>query len=386
MQPRPGQTRRQFLWRLARLGGSAASAMIALDLLGRDVGGRLVLDGRAPMGRRRVVVLGAGVAGMSVGYELGKLGYECTILEVRSRPGGRNWTVRGGVGESEMGREAQACRFDDGLFMNAGPMRISHNHETTLSYCRELEVPLVPFINVNEACYVYRPGFPRMRLREVQADWRGYTAELLAKAVAQDRLDLELSKDDREKLIEALRSEGGLGAALLYPRNGKSSGGIGMENDARGFRTPPGAVGESGEPTLPVDFEMLVKSGYCTLEGGTLGDINQQPTMLTPVGGMDRIAYAFARKLGGAIRYRALVREIRRTAAGTARIVYADLAEGGAPRELAADFLRLRNAARAPGPDSIRFLPRHRGGPDDAEAGRERKDRPAVQAPFLGAG
>jgi monoamine oxidase len=44
----------------------------------------------------RVVILGAGIAGMVAALELGKAGYECRVLEARSRPGGRNWTLRGG--------------------------------------------------------------------------------------------------------------------------------------------------------------------------------------------------------------------------------------------------------------------------------------------------
>jgi monoamine oxidase len=44
----------------------------------------------------RVVILDAGIAGMVAALELGKAGYECRVLEARSRPGGRNWTLRGG--------------------------------------------------------------------------------------------------------------------------------------------------------------------------------------------------------------------------------------------------------------------------------------------------
>ena len=37
-----------------------------------------------------VVILGARLAGMTACYELGKAGYDCTVLEARDRPGGRN--------------------------------------------------------------------------------------------------------------------------------------------------------------------------------------------------------------------------------------------------------------------------------------------------------
>jgi len=38
---------------------------------------------------REVLILGAGLAGMASAYELGKLGYRCTMLEARDRAGGR---------------------------------------------------------------------------------------------------------------------------------------------------------------------------------------------------------------------------------------------------------------------------------------------------------
>ena len=45
---------------------------------------------------KRVVILGAGIAGLTAAYRLSKAGYQCTILEARARAGGRVWTVRGG--------------------------------------------------------------------------------------------------------------------------------------------------------------------------------------------------------------------------------------------------------------------------------------------------
>jgi cation diffusion facilitator CzcD-associated flavoprotein CzcO len=45
----------------------------------------------------KVVILGAGVAGLSAAYELGKAGYACVVLEARDRVGGRNWTIRRGT-------------------------------------------------------------------------------------------------------------------------------------------------------------------------------------------------------------------------------------------------------------------------------------------------
>jgi monoamine oxidase len=311
--------------------------MYALNLLAREGTGRLLLDGRAPERRKRVIVLGAGMGGMSVAFELGKLGYDCVVLEARNRAGGRNWTVRGGTTEVELGREPQTCRFDEGFFMNAGPMRIAHHHETTLAYCREFAVPLITFTNVNEAAYVLRAGQPRLRLRELHADIRGYTAELLAKMVNQRELDLPLTAADRERLLEFLRAEGSLDPGLHYPRQGDTSSDPDEASHGRGYARAPGAAGEPGAPTAPLDLEGILKAGLP--EAFSLPwNLNQQPTMLTPAGGMDRLAHAFAARLGTVIHYGARVTEIRRTAAGGTRVGYADQAGDGALRDVTGDF------------------------------------------------
>ena len=311
--------------------------MFALDLLGRDRS-TLQLEGHAPVGRgRRIIILGAGVAGLATAYELGKLGYECTVLEARRRPGGRNWTIRRGTEETEIGGERQVCQFDEGHFYNAGPMRISHHHETTLGYCREFGIPLLAFPNVNEAAYVHREGLPKLRLREVEADVRGYTAELLAKVVKKGELDVPLSAEDREKLVEYLRAEGRLDGRLIYARTGNAGVEHSDFNNPRGYTSEPDVAEQARVPTVPLDLETLIKAGY-GLTQLSPQSYTQQPTMLTPAGGIDRIPYAFAERLKDVIRFGAEVREARRTADGGVRIVYADGTQNGNVREISGDY------------------------------------------------
>ena len=80
------------------------SAMRSWDLMAQ-AGPRPVLSGRA--NGTKVVVLGAGVSGLTVGYELGKLGYNVRILEARDRVGGVNWTLRRGSTHTEVGPAAK---------------------------------------------------------------------------------------------------------------------------------------------------------------------------------------------------------------------------------------------------------------------------------------
>lgn len=55
---------------------------------------------------KRIVVIGAGLAGLSAGYELNRAGHDVTVLEARGFPGGRVRTLRDG--------------FSEGLYAEAG--------------------------------------------------------------------------------------------------------------------------------------------------------------------------------------------------------------------------------------------------------------------------
>jgi monoamine oxidase len=194
-------TRRQFLTRAATVGGASLvyEGMTGLGLLAMPTQAPFGLTGR--VSGVRVLVLGAGLAGLTVAYELGKAGYDCRVLEARARPGGRVFTVRRGTVSEEDG-PGQTAAFDDGLYFNAGPMRISHHHETTLSYCRELQVPVEVFVADSESAYLYQTRSPtlsgrRIRLREARADFDGYVAELLSKSLSQSALDQPLTSEDR---------------------------------------------------------------------------------------------------------------------------------------------------------------------------------------------
>ncbi len=107
----PVVTRRRFLEQLGVVGGSSLimTAMTSLDLMAGQAGVRPSLTGRPA--RAKVLVLGAGVSGLVVGYELGKLGYDFRILEARDRVGGMAWTVRRGSEHTEIERRASGLHL-----------------------------------------------------------------------------------------------------------------------------------------------------------------------------------------------------------------------------------------------------------------------------------
>src|ERR1700693_2965722 len=110
-------SRRDLLSLIGAVSGSAAMyhAMTSLGFAS-DSGykGPIKLEGD-PKGAS-VLILGAGLAGMTAALELRKAGYQVRILEFNSRPGGRNWTLRGGDSFTELGGGTQACALEAGRF------------------------------------------------------------------------------------------------------------------------------------------------------------------------------------------------------------------------------------------------------------------------------
>ena len=116
-------TRRDFLHKIAAVGGYSAT-FITMQALGLTPAAATPLPlnlERSKQHGTRVVILGAGVAGMSAAYELGKAGYDCIVLEARERSGGRNWTIRGGDKLAMNDGTVQTCGFARGpnMYWNA---------------------------------------------------------------------------------------------------------------------------------------------------------------------------------------------------------------------------------------------------------------------------
>ncbi len=264
---------------------------------------------------KSVVILGGGIAGMTTALEMTKLGYSCTILEATARAGGRNRTIRAGDVVDETDSQ-QVCMFDfdNDLYFNPGPARISHHHEFLLGYCREFSIPLEAFVNDNRAALLHSTtsfgGQPQIA-RRVHADTRGNIARLLALAVNQNALDMELSAADKTNILNMLRSFGDLDGAFDYV--GTSRAGFPGQEDT-GSR-------KRGEMVTPLALQDLVNEIFWQQRQGFSEGLNQQATMLQPVGGMDRIGIAFEARVTQDIIYEAVVNEIRKIANGS-RIIY----------------------------------------------------------------
>lgn len=326
--PQPALTRRQFLDRVGRLGGSAAvyRAATAIGLLPTIAAAQLApLRRLASDERRSVAILGAGLGGLTVAYELGKLGYDCTVLEASRRAGGRNLTLRAGDVVDEVDRP-QRCAFDDAphLYMNAGPARIPANHYRVLNYCRELGVELEIFVNENRNAWVQDDaafGGEPVRNRRYVTDARGFLAELAAKGIPAAALDGPIDGVDAERLLEFARAFGDLDPDRVYRgslRAGAAAGGMVVPATLHGV----------------YDLAELLKASFWRAAMQFGEGENQAAPMLQPVGGMDRIVQAFVARVGERIEYGAGVDAVTLREHG----VEIEYTQRGERKMLAADY------------------------------------------------
>ncbi|MGB3899253.1 MAG: flavin monoamine oxidase family protein [Mesorhizobium sp.] len=329
-----GISRRNLLSLIGLTAGSAVmyQAMTSLGFAAESgFKGPVKLEGD-PKGAT-VLILGAGLAGMLAAMEMRKAGYKVKILEYNNRAGGRNWTVHSGDTFTELGGASQTCEFDKDQYINLGPWRIPYHHNGLLHYCRELGVTLEPFQQINHNAFLHSTeafGGKPQRVREIKTDFQGHVSELLAKVTQKGKLEGDVTKEDQEMLLEALRGWGVLDQDYAYAKGVTSAEFRGYEKD------PGGGLGAEPVPGAPIDLADILKSGLW----GSLANFGLyefQTTMFQPVGGMGKIGEAFAKQVGDLITFNAKVTKIEQNDKGVT-VTYEDAAKPGAAQQETADW------------------------------------------------
>jgi monoamine oxidase len=157
--------------------------------------------------------------------------------------------------------------------------------------------------------------------RQAINDTRGHVSELLMKCVNAGNLDTDITADDKTRMLDFLRIYGPLDNAGKY-----------VGSDRAGYDIFPGAGDQEGVLSKPLDMDTLLHEDFW--QGLLYEEVNDwQATMFQPVGGMDRIPYAFAKSLGAIIKYDSPVTGIMKknkgvtvtyTHAGTTHTIDAD--------------------------------------------------------------
>jgi monoamine oxidase len=305
-------TRRQLLGGLAAIGGMGAaySALTAFGLLGRDAlaaGNNTTAP--LPVGSmrgKRVVVIGAGIAGLCSALRLARAGAEVKILEASARAGGRSLTLRDGDSFREWDwNTPSTMKFepvgdmppnDPDNYLNAGPGRIPQHHARVIDYCKLLGVTLQPYIYMDKANLMqndaWNGGRP-VQIRRMKNDLRGHLAELLAKVSNQGALDKLVSPSDVEAFLGMLSHFGQLtgdGAQMVY-----AGAALAGDYPRAGYRVEPGDVTQPGRAWPTLSLKEVLASNFWNSEMFNDLEYFWQTTSMQPVDGMDMIWKGFMR-------------------------------------------------------------------------------------------
>ena len=298
----------------------------------------------SPLPRRgppkRVVVLGAGLAGLSAARVLEQSGNEVTILEASDRPGGRVLTLRDG--------------FSPGLYADAGAAFVPGYHTLTVGFALEFGLPLVPLVVRGRSSAYLR----RRRIDDpasADADWpvtlnaneRGRTPLEWGQEYLEDAITTVFGADpraptwppaslqalDRMSYRDLLASRGASDGAIAILRLGFADlwgDGINacsslllLRDDAFAIAGAPQTGGAKRAPTHPASHRFHAHIATSPPPTPTATASGSAPT-ISPQGvyrvqgGSDGLPRAFAAGLRAQIRYRSPVVRLEQTATGVA--------------------------------------------------------------------
>jgi monoamine oxidase len=120
----------------------------------------------------KVVILGAGMAGLAAAYELEKRGHSCVILEAEP---------------THVGGRVRTLRFENGLYGEVGALRVAQSHHLTHHYIRECGLQLRPMVMNNPESYYFVRG-QRIRVKDAVALSRIYNLSGAERGLTPDAI------------------------------------------------------------------------------------------------------------------------------------------------------------------------------------------------------
>ncbi|MGR8935157.1 MAG: FAD-dependent oxidoreductase [Gammaproteobacteria bacterium] len=258
-------SRRQFLQQMGLTLGAAAFLSPAEVLSG-------TANAASP---QHIVIVGAGMAGLSAAYELEQRGHRVTILEADAK---------------HVGGRVRTWRHPDGHYGELGAMRIPLQHTLTRHYAQLFGLTLRPFVQSNPKAYYYVRGHrvrianedklnPYFHMKPAEQDktpfdfWKKSILSLLNSLTEEELKDLRRTVFKTERMRELDRLS--LQEQLLRS---------GLSIEAREFLT------------TTFGLETSLQSGLTSILLEAYEEIWLQP-FDEIVGGTDRLPKAFAKNL-----------------------------------------------------------------------------------------
>jgi monoamine oxidase len=226
---------------------------------------------------KKVVIVGAGLAGLAAGYELKRAGHHPIILEAQQRVGGRIYTLRD--------------PFTEGLYAEVGAMRIPRAHSLTMAYIEKFGLPTNDFMMDNPNAYYYMGG-KKVRASEANANpallgfdvspnEKGKTSGQLYMKAIQPLIDM-INRDGDDAWEEIILEYDQYSTREFLELNGWSEGMIEMFG-------------------LLSNQESVMNSSFLELFREDSG--NYYTDMIEIQGGTDRLPHAFLPELKDNIRF-----------------------------------------------------------------------------------
>lgn len=304
----PAASRREFL-RLLTL--TSAAPLTAGPLLAE-------VDAASKAKKLKVIIAGAGLAGLCAAYELEKRGHECVILEADG---------------SHIGGRVRTLRLQDGLYGEAGAMRVPESHQITRHYLKELGVELRPFVYTNPNAYCFLRGH-RARLKDVDSLKQHFTLTDREKKLSPADM-WKLSVESRLKKLSEAEKADLLAKSLTAPAV--------QSLDRLSLRQLLEADGFSDEA---IEFASVIWGQEALLDSAATEHIREEMENVWNlsfdeiVGGTDRFATAFVSKLKSKPRTGCEIIRLEQSADGKhAAAVFRNRANNGAEEREEGDFL-----------------------------------------------
>jgi monoamine oxidase len=264
----------------------------------------------------RVIVIGAGLAGLTAADELARLGWDVVVLEARDRVGGRVWTLRD---------------FHTGQYAEGGGEFLDSKHSEMQALVRRFGLSLEPSWVPGEEDLVVRAG-ARLNYRQVATPEARREMERYYAAIDELAADFDASdpgSQPRAAELDAATAADGLDE-------------LGITGNARFLLDSEFRDDYGVEPDRL--SQLFVVSTYAAAYNQPDSGIE----IYRIEGGNDQVPKALAEELGDSVRTRSPVSRVERSDSGVVVTL-----RGGESFE--GDFCVL--AAPLPALRAIRFLP-----------------------------